>query len=52
LGLDRREIAPLYSENGRPGIETRFMMGLLLLKHIYGVSDEAVCKRWVPDPYF
>jgi hypothetical protein len=23
LGLDRREIAPFYSENGRPGIETR-----------------------------
>src|SRR6476659_2817085 len=34
------EIAPLYSENGRPGIETRFMIGLLLLKHIYGLSDE------------
>jgi IS5 family transposase len=39
------EIAPLYSENGRPGIETRFMIGLLLLKHIYGLSDEAVCER-------
>ena len=34
------EIAPLYSENGRPGIETRFMIGLLLLKHTYGLSDE------------
>ena len=34
------EIAPLYSENGRPGIATRFMIGLLLLKHIYGLSDE------------
>jgi IS5 family transposase len=30
------EIAPLYGENGRPEIETRFMIGLLLLKHIYG----------------
>ena len=46
------EIAPLYSENGRPGIETRFMIGLLLLKHIYGLSDEGVCERWVYDPYF
>src|SRR6202522_3022995 len=46
------EIAPLYSENGRPGIETRFMIGLLLLKHIYGLSDEGVCERWVHDPYF
>lgn len=46
------EIAPLYSENGRPGIATRFMIGLLLLKHIYGLSDEGVCERWVHDPYF
>ena len=47
-----REIAPLYSDKGRPGIETRFVIGLLLLKHIYGLSDEAVCERWVYDPYF
>ena len=46
------EIAPLYSGHGRPGIETRFMIGLLLLKHIYGLSDEGVCERWVHDPYF
>jgi transposase, IS5 family len=26
-----REIAPLYSDKGRPGIETRFIIGLLLL---------------------
>jgi IS5 family transposase len=47
-----REIAPLYSDRGRPGIETRFAIGLLLLKHIYGLSDEGVCERWVHDPYF
>src|SRR4249920_1401426 len=46
------EIAPLYSDQGRPGIETRFAVGLLLLKHIYGLSDEGVCERWVYDPYF
>jgi len=46
------EIAPLYSENGRPGIATRFVIGLLLLKQIYGLSDEGVCERWVHDPYF
>ena len=34
------EIAPLYSDKGRPGIATRFVVGLLLLKHIYGLSDE------------
>ena len=46
------EIAPLYSDRGRPGVETRFVIGLLLLKHIYGLSDEGVCERWVHDPYF
>jgi transposase, IS5 family len=46
------EIAPLYSDKGRPGVETRFVIGLLLLKHIYGLSDEGVCERWVYDPYF
>ena len=52
MGLDRRRDRALYSENGRPGIETRFIIGLLLLKHIYGLSDEGVCERWVHDPYF
>jgi transposase, IS5 family len=46
------EIAPLYGDRGRPGIEARFVIGLLLLKHIYGLSDEGVCERWVHDPYF
>ena len=46
------EIAALYSDKGRPGIEARFAIGLLLLKHIYGLSDEGVCERWVYDPYF
>jgi len=45
-----REIAPLHSEKGRPGIEGPFR--LLLLKHIYGLSEEGVCERWVYDPYF
>jgi IS5 family transposase len=46
------EIAPLYSDKGRPGVESRFVVGLLLLKHIFALSDEAVCERWVNDPYF
>ena len=46
------QIAPLYSDKGRPGIESRFVIGLLLLKHMFGLSDEGVCERWVYDPYF
>jgi hypothetical protein len=44
-------IAPLYSDNGRPAIASRFVIGLLLLRHIYGLSDDGVCERWVYDPY-
>src|SRR5262249_29365076 len=46
------EIAPLYSDTGRTGIATSFVIGLFLLKHIYGLSDEGVCERWVYDAYF
>ena len=46
------ELADCFSEEGRPGLPTRFMVGLLLLKQIYGLSDEQVCERWVYDPYF
>jgi transposase, IS5 family len=47
-----KEIAPLFSEHGRPGLATRFVVGLLLLKHIYRLSDDGVCERWVNAPYF
>lgn len=45
-------LADLYRDRGRPAVPTRFMVGLLLLKQIHGLSDEAVCARWVNDPYF
>lgn len=46
------ELADLFETDGRPGLPTRFMIGLLFLKHIYNLSDENVCDRWVHDPYF
>ena len=46
------ELADLYGATGRAAVSTRFMVGLLFLKHIYGLSDEGVCERWVHDPYF
>jgi len=47
-----QELAECFSEEGRPGTEVRFMIGLFLLKHIYALSDEEVCARWVENPYF
>ena len=34
------EIAPLYSDMGRPGIESRFVIGLLLLKQTLDLREK------------
>ena len=39
-------------ELGRPGVNTRRMVGLLYLKHAYDESDESVVARWVENPYW
>src|SRR3546814_8003670 len=36
-----------YTQKGRPGLPTRLMEGLNLLKHMEGLSEEAVCAKWV-----
>jgi transposase, IS5 family len=42
-----------YSEAvGHPPLPTRLMAGLAILKHTYDLSDEALCARWVENPYF
>lgn len=41
-----------YSEIGRPSVPIRRMIGLLLLKHIYNLSDEAIVDRWMENPYW
>jgi transposase, IS5 family len=39
-------------ELGRPGVNTRLMVGLLYLKHAFDESDESVVARWVENPYW
>ena len=46
------ELAECFSDQGRPAEPVRFMVGMFLLKHTYGLSDEQVWDRWVDDPYF
>ncbi len=46
------ELAGCFSDHGRPAEPVRFMIGMFLLKHTYGLSDEQVWDRWVHDPYF
>ena len=47
-----KEFSGYYSETGRPSVPIRRMVGLLLLKHIYNLSDEAMVDRWIENPYW
>lgn len=47
-----KEFSVYYSETGRPSVPIRRMVGLLLLKHIYNLSDEAMVDRWIENPYW
>jgi IS5 family transposase len=43
---------PLYRDGvGRPGLPTRLMVGLHLVKHMDGLSDDAACARYLDSPY-
>ncbi len=46
------ELAECFSDQGRPAEPVRFMIGMFMLKHTYGLSDEQLWDRWVHDPYF
>ncbi|WP_088062619.1 transposase [Xanthomonas fragariae] len=37
---------------GRPALPVRLIAGLLYLKYAYDLSDEAVCERWLENPYW
>jgi IS5 family transposase len=45
------EFGALYTDGGRPGLPTRLMVGLHLLKHMDGLSDEAAYARYLDSPY-
>lgn len=47
-----KELSHLYHTTGRPAKPIRLMTGLLLLKQLYDVSDEEVCRHWVQNPYW
>lgn len=51
-GSIEKEFSVYYSETGRPSVPIRRMVGLLLLKHIYNLSDEAMVDRWIENPYW
>ncbi len=52
LAILGKKFEPYYQGEGRPGVTTRLMVGIHLLKHIHKLSDEQVCQRWEENPYF
>jgi IS5 family transposase len=50
--LDRRFGAVCTAGPGQPGLPTRLVAGLFILKHMHSLSDEVLCARWIENPYF
>jgi transposase, IS5 family len=47
------QFGAVYTDGaGRPPLPTRLMAGLAILKHMYNLSDEAVCALWLENPYY
>ena len=50
--LEERFCAVYSDKPGQPLLPTWLMAGLAILKHMRDLSDEALCGRWVENPYF
>ncbi len=46
------EFTGYYTNFGRPSIPIRKIVGLVLLRQIYNLSDEALIDRWIENPYW
>ena len=50
--LERRFGSVCAPGPGQPGLPTRLVAGLFILKHMENLSDEVLCARWVENPYY
>ena len=50
--LDRRFSRVCAPGPGQPGLPTRLVAGLFILKHMHSLSDEVLCARWIENPYY
>ena len=46
------QLLSFYSVNGRPSKPVRLMVGLIILKQMYNLSDDQVVNAWIENPYF
>lgn len=50
--LEERFGAVYTDAPGHPPLPTRLMAGLAILKAMHDLSDEALCDRWLENPYY
>jgi len=50
--LDNRFASVCAPGAGQPGLPTRLVAGLFILKHMHDLSDEVLCARWLENPYY
>jgi len=50
--LDGRFSSVCAPGPGQPGLPTRLVAGLFILKHMHNLADEVLCARWVENPYY
>ncbi len=51
-GKLEENLSHLYSHTGAPSHPLRKMLGLVLLQHLYKLSDERVVAVWQENPYY
>jgi IS5 family transposase len=50
--LDQRFASVCAPGPGQPGLPTRLVAGLFIVKHMHNLSDEVLCARWLENPYY
>jgi len=47
-----KDFEEYYHYTGRPAVPVRKMVGSMLLKQMYNLSDESYAARWIENPYW
>jgi transposase, IS5 family len=55
--IDWKDLEQKFSELfvdgvGQPAKPVRLIVGIFMLQHMYGISDENIVYRWVENPYW
>ena len=50
--LEQRFASACEAGPGQPPLPARLIAGLFILKHTHSLSDEALCARWLENPYY